>query len=63
MQSSPFLVTGVGYVEPFLIEDRKGRVFKTFKFDIGVFVCFATKALYIETISSLSLEPFLQALR
>ncbi|XP_050509189.1 uncharacterized protein LOC126886346 [Diabrotica virgifera virgifera] len=63
MPSSPFTITGVDYAGPFLIKDKKGRGCKTTKCYIGLFICFSTKAVHLELISSLSSEAFLQALR
>lgn len=57
----PFNIVGVDYAGPFLIRRNRSRV--TEKCYIGVFVCFSTKALHLELISSLSAKSFIQALR
>lgn len=60
--SSPFTVVGVDYAGPFMVKDRKGRGYKVSKVYIGLFICFSTKAIHLELISSLSSESFIQAL-
>lgn len=62
-ESPPFYVTGVDYAGPFYVKDRKGRGCKTSKAYISLFVCFSTKALHLELVSSLSTPTFLAALR
>ncbi|XP_030747104.1 uncharacterized protein LOC115875730 [Sitophilus oryzae] len=59
--SSPFHVTGIDYAGPFLI--KRGRGCKVEKCYVGLFVCFSTKALHLELISSLATSSFIQALR
>lgn len=59
--ASPFHIVGIDYAGPFLIRRGRGRVSE--KCYVGVFVCFATKALHLELISGLSSKSFIQALR
>ncbi|XP_011858366.1 PREDICTED: uncharacterized protein LOC105555927 [Vollenhovia emeryi] len=61
--TSPFHATGVDYGGPFFIKDRKGRGSKTNKCYVGLFVCFATKAIRLELISDMTSESFIAALR
>lgn len=61
--ASPFSTTGVDYAGPFLSKDKQGRGSKLQKCYVGLFICFATKAVHLELISSLSTDSFLQALR
>nr|CAI5827413.1 unnamed protein product [Callosobruchus analis] len=61
--TSPFLNTGVDYAGPFTIRIRKGRGSKTEKCYVAVFVCFSTKAIHLELVSSLSSDAFLNCLR
>ena len=62
--SRPFLTTGVDYAGP--IQLRVGTTRSkiiTKGCYIAIFVCFATKAVHIEVVSSLTTEAFLAALR
>jgi len=61
--SRPFLTTGVDYAGP--ISLRLGPpLSKTItKGYIAIYVCFVTKAVHIEVVTSLSIEVFLAALR
>lgn len=59
----PFEVTGTDFAGPFLYSDRKGRGSKLLKCYFCVFVCFKTKAVHLELVSSLSTEGFILALR
>ncbi len=63
--SPPFHVTGLDYAGPFLVRQGlgKSRSRKLEKCYIGVFVCFSTKALHLELVSSLTANSFLLALR
>nr|CAI5837862.1 unnamed protein product [Callosobruchus analis] len=61
--TSPFLNTGVDYARPFTIRIRKGRGSKTEKCYVAVFICFSTKAIHLELVSSLSSDAFLNCLR
>ncbi|XP_025267294.1 uncharacterized protein LOC112638912 [Camponotus floridanus] len=59
----PFLRTGVDYAGPILIRTGKGRGHKSHKGFIVVFICFATKAVHLETASDYSTDAFLAAFR
>lgn len=61
--SPPFHITGLDYAGPFVLKDRKGRGCKTYKAYICLFICFSTKAVHLELISSLTSEAFLAGLR
>uniref|UniRef100_A0A2A4IUY1 Integrase catalytic domain-containing protein n=1 Tax=Heliothis virescens TaxID=7102 RepID=A0A2A4IUY1_HELVI len=61
--SPPFYTSGLDYAGPFILRDRRGRGYTTYKSYIGIFVCFATKAVHFELITSLRTEAFLAALR
>nr|CAH7726126.1 unnamed protein product [Callosobruchus chinensis] len=61
--SSPFTITGVDFAGPFLIRERKGRCTKTSKCYVSLFICFSTKAVHLELVSSLTTEDFILALR
>lgn len=58
-----FLSSGVDYAGPITIKLQAGRGTKTSKAYIALFVCFATKALHLELVSSLSADAFLAAFR
>ncbi|XP_030747892.1 uncharacterized protein LOC115876302 [Sitophilus oryzae] len=57
--SSPFYITGIDYAGPFFKAQSKTQD----KCYVGVFICFSTKAIHLELISSLSSKSFIQALR
>ncbi|XP_050314830.1 uncharacterized protein LOC126749190 [Anthonomus grandis grandis] len=63
--SPPFHVTGLDYASPFLVRSGFGRSrsCKLEKCYISVFVCFTTKALHLELVSSLTSSSFILALR
>lgn len=61
--SRAFSTTGVDYAGPFVIKLQPGRGTKTSKCYVALFVCFTTKALHLELVSSLSSDAFLAALR
>lgn len=61
--STPFTTTGIDYAGPFLVRDRRGRGYKCYKCYICIFVCFSTKAIHIELVSSLEAQAFIVALR
>ncbi|XP_067208465.1 uncharacterized protein [Linepithema humile] len=61
--SRPFDNVGVDYCGPVLIKEGKRRNAKTSKAWICIFICMATKAVYIELVSDLSSEGFLNALK
>ena len=61
--SHPFQVTGVDYAGPLSIRLGAPRSKTTCKAYIAVFVCFSTKAVHLEVVTSLTTEAFLAALR
>lgn len=62
-QVKPFSVVGTDYGGPFRIKLGKHRGAKIGKAYLCLFVCLSTKALHLETVSDLSSEAFLAALR
>lgn len=58
-----FLHSGVDYAGPFTIKLQPGRGTKTSKAYIALFVCFATRAVHLELVSSLTSDAFLAAFR
>jgi len=64
LQSSrPFLTTGVDYAGPISLRLGPPRSKTITKGYIAILVCFVTKAVHIEVVTSLSTEAFLAALR
>ncbi|XP_065355901.1 uncharacterized protein LOC135950281 [Calliphora vicina] len=59
--SRPFNITGVDFAGPFDIRNYTGRACLITKGYVCVFVCFATKAIHLEAVSSLSTPAFLAA--
>ncbi|XP_071053585.1 uncharacterized protein [Onthophagus taurus] len=59
----PFHTTGVDYVGPFMLKNKKGRGSKTIKCYICLFVCFVTRAIHLELVSELTTDCFISALR
>jgi hypothetical protein len=61
--SRPFLTTGIDYTGP--ISLRLGTTCSKIitRGYIAIFVCFATRAVHIEVVASLTMEAFLAALR
>ncbi|XP_024883897.1 uncharacterized protein LOC112462385 [Temnothorax curvispinosus] len=62
-QAKPFSITGIDYAGPFPVYNRRSRGATPFKAYVGLFVCFAAKAVHLELAFSLSTESFLSALR
>lgn len=60
--SSPFTNTGVDFAGPFLIKTYFGRNCRLEKGYVCLFVCFATRGIHLEAVSSLSTQAFLAAL-
>ncbi|XP_074039995.1 uncharacterized protein [Leptinotarsa decemlineata] len=54
---------GVDFAGPFLIETKAGRGNQTSKGYISLFVCFVTKAIHLELVSSATTEALLAAFR
>lgn len=59
----PFSNCGVDYAGPLLIKDRALRNAKLLKAYICIFICFTTRAIHIELVSSLTTDCFLNALK
>ena len=59
----PFQITGLDYAGPFLILNKSGKGAKLIKCFLAVFVCFCTKAVHLEIVSSLTTECFLACLK
>ncbi|XP_075162902.1 uncharacterized protein LOC142235538 [Haematobia irritans] len=59
--SRPFSHTGLDFAGPFDIKNYAGRGCIITKGYVCVFVCFATKAIHLETTSDLSTSSFLAA--
>lgn len=58
-----FHISGIDYIGPFLIKDKKGRGSKTSKCYISLFICFVTKAIHLEAVTNLTTEAFIAAFR
>jgi hypothetical protein len=61
--SRPFATTGVDYAGPVLLRLGNTHSKTIVKGYIAIFVCFATKDVHIEVVTSLTTEPFIAALR
>jgi len=61
--SRPFLTTGVDYTGPISLKLGTSRSKIITKGYIAIFVCFATRAIHIEVVTSLTTEAFFAALR
>ena len=59
----PFTTTGVDYAGPITIRLGSTRSKQTTKGYVAIFVCFVTKAVHIEVVTSLTTEAFIAALR
>lgn len=62
-QVKTFSSVGVDFAGPFPLYIKRHRGARPFKGYICLFVCFATKAIHLELVCSLSSEAFLGALR
>lgn len=62
-QNNPFLHTGIDYAEPFEILSTAIRKGATQKCYFALFICFATKPVYLELVTDLSTARFLAAFR
>lgn len=61
--SRPFTHTGLDFAGPIAIRTSSGRGQKTFKGYICIFICFATKAIHLEAVGSLTSTAFIASLR
>lgn len=59
--SRPFCHVGIDYGGPFIVRESRRRKAREYKAYMALFVCFATKAVHIETVTELSTEAFLAA--
>ncbi|XP_046145641.1 uncharacterized protein LOC123988926 [Osmia bicornis bicornis] len=57
----PFINTGVDYAGPIHVRTTSGRGHKSHKAYIAVFVCMATKAVYLDLVSDYTSAAFLAA--
>ena len=60
--SHPFSIVGIDYGGPLQAKSRRGRGVRRERVYVALFVCFATKAIHLELVSSLSTAAFLAAL-
>jgi hypothetical protein len=61
--SRPFLTTGVDYAGPISLKLGTPRSKTITKVYIAIFICFVTKEIHIEVVTSLTTEAFLAILR
>ena len=61
--SRPFQKTGVDFGGPFMIKSSRLRRAPLVKAYISLFVCMVTKAVHIETVTSLSTDAFIMTLK
>ena len=57
--SRPFSHTGVDFAGSFDITNFRGRGCRVSKGYVGLFICFATKAIHLKAVSDLSSDAFL----
>lgn len=61
--SRPFSHCGVDYAGPFVLRESKRRNARNHKSYLAIFVCFATKGVYLELVSDLTSDSFIGALK
>lgn len=61
--SPPFSITGVDYMGPLMVKDRKGRGCKISKCYACLFICFSSRAIHLELVTDLTKEAFIAAFR
>lgn len=59
----PFIRTGVDYAGPIMILNKKGRGARLVKGYICLFICFLTRAVHLELVTSLSANDYILALK
>lgn len=59
----PFIRCGVDYAGPIAVLNRKGRGAKLEKSYICIFVCFVTRAIHLELVSTLTAQEYILALK
>jgi hypothetical protein len=62
-ESRPFTNVGIDYCGPFYIKERRDRNREKVKVYVAIFICLATKVVYIELVSDLITDAFIAALR
>ncbi len=55
----PFYHVGVDFAGPFSVKSKKGRHVPVDKAYMAIFVCFATKAVHLEAVTSLATDTFI----
>ena len=60
VSSFAFTHTGLDYCGPFSVKDSSGKLQKTY---VALFVCFSTKAVHMETVTTLTKEDCLHAIK
>ena len=60
VSSFAFTHTGLDYCGPFSIKGSSGKLQKTY---VALFVCFSTKAVHMETVTTLTKEDYLHAIK
>jgi len=61
--SRPFANTSVDFCGPIFIHERRGREAKRVKAYIAIFICMVVKAIYLEIVSDMTTDAFLNALK
>ncbi|XP_026475874.1 uncharacterized protein LOC113381111 [Ctenocephalides felis] len=59
----PFLNVGTDYAGPIMLKSSRLRKAPLIKSYIALFICFVTKAIHLELVTSLSTDAFIAALR
>ena len=59
----PFSITGIDFAGPFTYKEGNKRIPTRMKRYICVYVCFVTKAVFLDLVSDLSTDAFLASLR
>lgn len=59
----PFMRAGVNYLGPVFILNKKGRGSRVTKTYICLFICFTTRAMHLELVTSLSSNDYILALK
>lgn len=59
----PFQICGTDFAGPFMISSKKGRGNRVSKSYLCIFICFASKAVHLETVSDLSTAAFIACLK
>lgn len=60
--SRPFASCGSDYAGPFVVKPHRLRKIQSIKVYLCIFICMATKAVHLETVSDLSSESFIATL-